>query len=230
MVLIVALQDLFKNDRINLIYSWSCITKAHTKIDSFIWDAMIQKTVFSWEWWSKASVDNYLLNIDKAQDWIFFLYSWTKVKNFFPLYLQSVNPTLRDKCRSYEYGWCSHLVEDTFQDKTNNCWGTQYYTNIKELEINGTDVQSLWLKLNPWLSSSMDINKWGAFVISNDINFSNDDWDNISWSVIFQYCTKDPSVPCKDMQKVIFDKRSQNIAVQECLALDANLQCQKWTQ
>lgn len=131
-LLIGSLWKVFSYKNVNPIKYDTCYINITWKLDNFLQDAILQRSVYTWYEWKK--VDNYTIIFDVNNQKIDFIYSWAWVKETIHL------------------NW-------TWEDRQYDCFTTSYHTLLSwdELKI---DIKP-WLQVDnqAWWDSWMIVYK-----------------------------------------------------------------------
>lgn len=150
-VLMWALKNMFSYKNINTLKYDTCNIHINWNLDNFFQDAILQKSVYTWNKWKK--VDNYNIIFDVTNQKINFIYSWAQI---WGKIVKTIN-----------LNW-------TWFDKKNNCFNPGYHTklsgeNLKVsikpwLQVNNNANWDAWIMLYTWSSTSPahDGSTWGV--------------------------------------------------------------------
>ncbi len=149
-ILMAAFKDFFLNKDKNKIYFDTCVSRTYGQINTFLWDAMTQKMVYSGT--NYLSPEMYKISFDENGQRLIL---------------------------SYDFSWSISMVSKIMlfsgsknRDNLNKCWEWGYFTKIKNtLEVKIRP--GLQQGLIAWKDAgAFSIEKSGNAVITGDVIFS----------------------------------------------------------
>jgi len=150
-MLILAMKKIFSYKNIDFLMYDTCYLNINWKLDNFFQQAILQKSIYTWDKWEKVDEYNVFFNVNNQK--IDFVYSWS----------------------FWQFSKSISLTWDWFDRKT-YCFSPSYHTklswqNLKIsikpwLQIDNNAFWDAWIVLFTWDSFSNKITNWTTWWVS----------------------------------------------------------------